>query len=263
MYNYFLTYRWWIEGSSISFSSLGELSCFTSEFLDLNEILLSRCMQNFIYPPRIQYFSSAPSIYSIRQPYCADTSPCCAHTEPCCVPFALNWRVCHCLWSLLLMNANKRRRQGPVETLTIPEMIPKGQFCIYVFNFSILNVVFSIIKCSHCKDFCRQIRSLISHHMNVSEICKTLLLFSNCECRIIRSNSLFLYYGVSYNWYLICSLIYYLDMVDPVTTFVIGPCVSPLIQRSCCFMIKFLWNWHFYDLQMLLLTGLYLHLCIK
>jgi hypothetical protein len=26
------------------------------------------------------------------------------------------------------MNANKRRRQGPVETLTIPEMIPKGQF---------------------------------------------------------------------------------------------------------------------------------------
>ena len=77
----------------------------------LNEILLSWCMQNFIYPPRIQYFSLPPSIYSIRQPCCAETSPCCAHTERCCVPFALNWRVCHGLWSLLLMNANKRRRQ--------------------------------------------------------------------------------------------------------------------------------------------------------
>ena len=75
----------------------------------LNEILLLRCMQNFIYPPRIQYFSSPPSIYSIRQPCCAVTSLCCAHTEP-CVPFALNWRVCHYLWNLFLMNANKHMK---------------------------------------------------------------------------------------------------------------------------------------------------------
>lgn len=177
-------------------------------------------MQNFIYTPRIQYFSLPPSIYSIRQPCCADTSPCCAHTEPCCVPFDLNWRVCHCLWSLLLMNANKRRRQGPVEILTIAEMIPKDQCCIYVFFlFQHINVVFSIIKCSHFKDFCRHIRSVTSHHMNASELCKTVLLFSNCECRVIRSYLLFLYYGVSYNWYLICSLIYYHDMVDPVTAY--------------------------------------------
>jgi hypothetical protein len=134
---FFLTYRWWIEGPSISTSSLGALNCFTSEFLDLNEILLSRCMQNSIYPPRIQYFSLPPSIYSIRQPFCADASHWCAHTEPCCVPFALNWRMGNCLWSLLLMNANKRRKQGPVEILTIAEMITKGQCCICFFNFSI------------------------------------------------------------------------------------------------------------------------------